>query len=77
MVDDRLAKIFQNLFSVNLSTISPETSAEEIPEWDSLGHLRLILETENVFGVHFTSEEISTLTTVGKLENALKMYGVL
>ncbi len=54
------AKVFQ----VPRETLSRETAYESIPEWDSVNHLRLVMETEAAFDVHYPLERIPTLKTL-------------
>lgn len=40
--------------------------------WDSLGHMRLVMELESAFGVTFPTYKLSELTSVPAIVNALK-----
>ncbi|RYE09140.1 MAG: acyl carrier protein [Hyphomicrobiales bacterium] len=42
-----------------------------LPAWDSLGHLRLMLELEAVTGRPLTADEIATLSSVRAVERIL------
>ena len=53
------------VFGVSPSTISPATRRGDIPEWDSVNHLRLVMAAEETFGVAYTLEEIPSLATLG------------
>ena len=41
--------------------LTPETAYGSIPEWDSVMHLRLVMETEARYGVSFPLERIPAL----------------
>ena len=43
--------------------LSGETGYETIPEWDSVNHLRLVMEAEPRFGVSYPLERIPELKT--------------
>ena len=47
--------------------IGPGTSAEDIEEWDSLSHIRLIVALERHFGIKFKNAEVEGLKNVGDL----------
>ncbi|MCR5413372.1 MAG: acyl carrier protein [Kiritimatiellae bacterium] len=49
------------VLSVPRETLSYSTSRGSIPEWDSVNHLRLVMETEAAFGVHYPLEIIPRL----------------
>ena len=46
--------------------------ADEVDDWDSLGHIRLIVAVECHFKIKFTSAEISGWANVGEFVNAIK-----
>ena len=43
----------------------------EVPGWDSLSHVNVILAVENKFGVHFKNLEVLKLKNVGDLQRLL------
>jgi acyl carrier protein len=65
----QLNEIFIDVFDDDEINIEMGTSAEDIDEWDSVMHISLILEIENVFSVKFSSSEIAALKNVGDLAN--------
>jgi acyl carrier protein len=71
MLDQRLIETVSRTLGIEKKLVMPETNSESTPAWDSVGHLNLILEVEETFGVHFSSEEIPLLTSVGRLQEAL------
>lgn len=42
-------------------TLSPETAYGSIPEWDSVMHLRLVMETEARYGSSIPLDVVPTL----------------
>lgn len=53
-----------NVFGVNRETITQDTSYGSIPEWDSVMHLRLIMETEAKYGTSIPLDVIPQLQTL-------------
>ena len=58
MLDPRLAAAIAENFGVNVTEITPESSAGDLPGWDSVGHITLILSIEEEFGIRFPADEI-------------------
>ena len=52
------------IFDVDRATIDGATAYESIPGWDSVNHLRLVMETEREFGVKYPLERIPSLMTL-------------
>lgn len=46
--------------------VTPETSAQDHPEWDSFNHINMIVAAEMRFGVKFQASEIEGLRSVGE-----------
>jgi acyl carrier protein len=63
----KLAVSFQNVFDDDSIVLTPELSASDVDEWDSLAHVRLMLTVEKEFGVKFSAPEIGRLKNVGDL----------
>jgi len=63
---NEIEKVFQNAFNSKV-IITAETKKEDIPEWDSLNHLNLIIELEDNFKINFTKDEIVKITSVKSL----------
>lgn len=59
------------VFALEPGSVSADTSAETLPAWDSMGHLNLILATEQRFGVMFDPEQVPHLTSVQSLADAI------
>ena len=45
--------------------VTRELSAIDVPEWDSLSHIRIIVAAEKLFATRFSIHEISDLSSVG------------
>jgi acyl carrier protein len=75
MLDKRLVETLSRVFHVDPSTITPETSPTTLASWDSVGHINLVLELEEVFDVRFSSETIPTLNSARRLQEAIDALG--
>ncbi len=71
-MNQKLLQTISTILNVDASRITPELSQENTPQWDSLAHLRLILELEQNFGVRFRSQDIPEMTSVSAIERVLQ-----
>lgn len=67
-----LREIMIDVFDVDDLQITPATTAEDVEEWDSLSHVRLVVAVERRFGIKFKNAEIEGLKTVGDLVNLIE-----
>jgi acyl carrier protein len=62
-----LREIMIDVFDIDELEINDATTAEDVEEWDSLSHVRLVVAVERKFGFKFKNSEIESLKTVGDL----------
>jgi acyl carrier protein len=62
----QVGQIFLGVFRRRVE-LRPETSANDVPGWDSFNHVKLILAVEDHFGIQLHIEDINALKTVGDL----------
>ncbi|MBA4406047.1 acyl carrier protein [bacterium] len=53
--------------------LQDETMAPEVPGWDSLNHVNIILAVEKSFNVKFKSYEVLRLKNVGDLQKLVDL----
>lgn len=63
----KLQEIFRDVFDNEEIEVNSDTVAEDIEEWDSLSHVQLIKEIENVFNIKITAKEILSWDNVGEM----------
>ena len=60
-----------NLFEVSSDSLSLDTAYESIPQWDSVMHLRLMMEVGAAYEVDIPLDEIPNLKTLGAIFSKL------
>jgi acyl carrier protein len=63
----KVQEAFKAAFDVDPSTVTMETSASDIPLWDSVGHLTLASSLEEVFGVTLDVDELMEMENVREI----------
>mgnify|MGYP000623748511 CR=1 FL=1 len=69
---ERIKKILSIVFVIDESQINDFSSPENVENWDSLGHLNLIVALEEEFELKFTDDEISEMLNFKLIEEILK-----
>jgi acyl carrier protein len=62
-----LTVILREVFEDEELVARPDLTADDVADWDSLSHLRLIMTVQKRFGIKFSAGEIGKLTNVGDL----------
>lgn len=55
---------FHEALGADASTVSIESTPDDIPGWDSLGHVALASELEKQFNVTFSIDELMSMESV-------------
>lgn len=64
---EKLTEIFRENFDDDSITLNPDTTAEDIEDWDSLEQINLIAAIESRFSIAFDIRETLTLGNVGEM----------
>ncbi len=71
-VDPKLRTVMGQVFKLAPEDIPSQASRDELPQWDSLKHLTLMLALEDAFGVEFSDHEIAGIRSFTDLAVALR-----
>jgi len=66
-ITSRVRMLVVDVLDVPERTVTSETARGELPEWDSLGHLRLMTAFEEEFGIRPSMAQINDTKTVADL----------
>ena len=68
----RLTPIFRDVFDDNALVVTEEMSAADVPTWDSLSNINMIVAVEKAFGVKFSIKDVRNLKNVSELLELIK-----
>ena len=71
-VKDKLLGVMEDIFQIDKSLISTETSSETLKEWDSLKHMILLMAIEEEFEFRFTDDEMVKCVSVASILELLE-----
>lgn len=63
----KLTTIFHEVFDDDSIVLTPETTADDIRDWDSFNHMNITVACEGAFGIRFKASELDELHNVGEL----------
>jgi acyl carrier protein len=67
----KLQIIFDTVF-LEPVVLTPAISAKDVPEWDSLTHISLMVAVEKAFGVRFRVGEVETAKNIGEFADLIR-----
>ncbi len=72
-----LENIFSEIFVLPEASVVDSLTLSEIPTWDSLAHMMLIVRLEETYNVQFTGDEIADIKSVGDVRIVLQLHGAV
>lgn len=63
----KVQDVFRDVLENNDIILSPETTSNDLEEWDSLSHIQLIVGIEKKLGIKFTAREINEWKNIGEM----------
>jgi len=64
---ERLTPVFHQVFDNEAIVLTPDLTADDVDEWDSMSHINLMIAIELEFGIEFDPNEIQSFANVGEL----------
>lgn len=69
---NRVVSLVVDALQVSPQEITPETAFGDLPAWDSMGHMEIMLALEEHFGLEIDADAIASLTSVPQIVMHLK-----
>ena len=73
---DKYKQCFIGSFTLDESALKDNIEYNSIPEWDSIGHMAMIAELEEVFGISMDIDDIIEFSSYNKGIEILKKYEI-
>lgn len=73
---EKYNEAFVETFEINQSGLE-NLEYQSIPEWDSVGHMTLVAELEDRFGIEMDTDDIIDFSSYEKGKEILAKYGIV
>ena len=71
MISEELKKVILSALKLDDFDFTDDTIAPQVPGWDSLSHINVILEAEKHYNIRFKNIEVLRLKNVGDLQKLI------
>ena len=68
-----IQKIMADVFEVGIAEISMQTQFGDLPKWDSMGHMDLMLALESKFSIAISADSIRDLVSIPAILDAIQV----
>lgn len=76
MNTEKYKKIFIEALSIDENKFNNKIKYNDIPEWDSIGHMTLISALEEKFSISIDTDDIVDFNSFETGKKILKKYGI-
>ena len=73
---DKYKKVFIDSLSIDAKKLHENLKFNEIPEWDSIGHMTLISGLEEAFKISMETDDVIDFSSFSKGKEILKKYKI-
>ena len=73
---EKYNKVFIETFSIDESVLNDDLSYNTIPSWDSIGHMTMIADLEDIFEINMEMDDIIDFSSYNKGFELLAKYGI-
>lgn len=75
--EQKLQDSFVRVLDLDPTQVNDDLKYQGVPQWDSIAHMDLIDDLENVFGVSFETEQILGMSSYARAREILQQnFGV-
>lgn len=73
MITSKLQEVIKKELELKEFDFKPETTAAEVPGWDSLNHINIVLAIEKEYNIRFKGMEILKVANLGELQKLIDL----
>lgn len=73
-IEKKVKEIMSKSLEVPVGEIISSSSQKSIQNWDSLAHLKLVMDLENKFNISFKTEEVFSMDSVEEICNTIRKH---
>ena len=74
--NEKYVNSFIDALGIEKNIVNENLKYNEIPEWDSIGHMTLISNLEDAFEISFETDDIVDFSSFNKGKEILKKYNI-
>ena len=72
---EQVRALLSEALQVPEDQISPDLTFGDIPQWDSMGHMEVLMSLENHYGIEINPDTITDLVSLPIIFNYLRVNG--
>lgn len=71
---EKIQPIFRDAFDDETLTVTETTVAADVEDWDSFAQMQIVVGIEDMFGIRFSTDEVTEFKNVGDVVKAVERH---
>ena len=71
---ERIQPVFRDIFDNEDLVVTEETVAADVEDWDSFAQMQIVMAIEAMFGIKFSTDEVTEFKNVGDVVKAIENH---
>jgi acyl carrier protein len=75
MTIEKIQATLAEALNIPSDQVPPDLAFGDLPQWDSMGHMEVMMFLEQNFGIEINNETIANLTSIPAIQQYLTEHG--
>lgn len=71
---EKIQPIFKDIFDDENLVVTEKTVAADVEDWDSFAQMQIVMGIEDMFGIKFSTDEVTEFKNVGDVIKAIERH---
>jgi acyl carrier protein len=71
---EKIQPIFRDFFDDEELIVTESTTAADVEDWDSFAQMQIVMSIEAMFGIKFSTDEVTEFKNVGDMVKAIERH---
>lgn len=71
---EKIQPIFRDIFDDDELSVTETTVAADVEDWDSFAQMQIVMGIEDMFGIRFSTDEVTEFQNVGDVIKAIENH---
>ena len=71
---EKIQPVFKDVFDDDLITVTRETVAADVEDWDSFAQMQIVMSLEEMFHIKFRTSELEHFNCVGDVVDSIQKH---
>ena len=71
---EKIQPLFRDIFDDDNLTVTEQTIAADVEDWDSFALMQIVIAIEEMFGIKFSTDEVTGFKNVGDVVKAIESH---